>query len=133
MIPSYAAVISAIALLAVGCPAHSQMITRQQAAAKVIADQVALQDLYEHVPQLRKIGNVVREDCRARTNGHGSSARFCSCAVAVTMRLWRSGIDPNMLRRLQDFIDDPAASPHTFTAYEGPELYAPLCHLAVHE
>lgn len=126
----YAVVMFVFALLASGTPATSQTITHQQAAGKVMADQVALEDLYEHVPRLRQVGDVVRKDCGAKNGGKTADSWFCSCAAAVTMRLWRSGVDPNMIPRLQSFATDPAALPDKFTAFEGPELYGPLCHLA---
>ena len=126
----YVIAIVVFALQACGTSATAQTITHQQAADKVVADQVALEDLYEHVPRLRQIGDVVRKDCGARNSGKTADSWFCSCAAAVTMRLWRSGVDPNMSTHLQSFVSDPAASPDKFTAFEGPELYRPLCHLA---
>ena len=126
----YAFVMSVFALTASVTPATSQMITHQQAADKVMADQVALEDLYEHVPRLRQVGDVVRKDCGVKSGGKTADSWFCSCAAAVTMRLWRSGVVPKMIPRLQSFVSDLAASPDKFTAFEGPELYGPLCQLA---
>lgn len=119
-----------VALQVSSTSATAQTITHQQAADKVMADQVALEDLYEHVPRLRQIGDVVRKDCGAKNGGRTAGSWFCSCAAAVTMRLWRSGVDPSMILRLRSFVSDPAASPDKFTAFEGPELYGQLCHLA---
>ena len=43
------------------------------------------------------------------------------------MDLWRSGIDSNMLKRLADYVNDPAAGHATdLLKYQWPELYRPL-------
>ncbi|HWD67053.1 MAG TPA: hypothetical protein VG227_03740 [Caulobacteraceae bacterium] len=79
-------------------------------------------------PALQPVENAVKDDCAAKAAGQTSSGAFCECAAAVTMELWRSGIDAKMLQRLTDYINSSGASAASdFTTYQGPELYAPLC------
>jgi hypothetical protein len=82
-------------------------------------------------PALLSVENAVRDDCAAKAPGQSNSGGFCECAAAVTMELWRSGFDPNMLQRLTDYINKPGAGAASdFIKYQGPELYQPLCSRA---
>ena len=79
-------------------------------------------------PALAKVDEAIRADCAAQNEGKLLSGDFCGCASAVTMSLWRSGMDPKMLTRLTDYINNPTdEGANEFVQYQGPELYRPLC------
>ncbi|MDZ4371173.1 MAG: hypothetical protein U1C74_07105 [Phenylobacterium sp.] len=79
-------------------------------------------------PALAKVDGVVRSECAAKNEGKLASSEFCGCASAVTMGLWRSGIDPNMVPRLTAYLKVPTdEGANEFVRYQGPELYGPLC------
>lgn len=83
-------------------------------------------------PSLTAIDDAVRADCSAKSEGVAPDSAFCSCASAVTFGLWMSGMDPKMVDRLNAFLQAPSAEAASgFTAYQGPELYAPLCRKAI--
>ncbi|KPQ27109.1 MAG: hypothetical protein HLUCCX21_04995 [Porphyrobacter sp. HL-46] len=83
-------------------------------------------------PSLAAIDDAVRADCSAKGEGVAPDSPFCSCASAVTFGLWMSGMDPKMVDRLNVFLQAPSAeAASAFTAYQGPELYAPLCRRAI--
>lgn len=87
--------------------------------------------LLEQAPRLREIDAAIRTDCAAKADRTVSDSAFCGCAVAVTMMLWRSGADPQMPPRLLDFANGRGeATAESFLAYQGPELYRPICSLA---
>ena len=110
--------------------APAQTIDHATAVRRVTSFQQAAEDLYNKLPRLREIDLVVRQDCAAKNGGQTVDSSFCRCASAVTMGMWRGGIDPSMVPRLEVFLSDPNASANAFTAYEGPELYGPLCEIA---
>lgn len=114
----------------IGSAATSQTIGHAEAERRVTMAEREAEDLYGKAPRLREIDAVVRQDCAAKNQNKSADGSFCTCASAVTMSLWRSGADPKMVPRLQAFANDPNASAESFIAYEGPELYAPLCRLA---
>lgn len=83
-------------------------------------------------PSLAAIDDAVRADCSAKGEAVAPDSAFCSCASAVTFGLWMSGMDPKMVDRLNAFLQAPSAdAASAFTAYKGPELYAPLCRKAI--
>lgn len=90
-----------------------------------IAEQSALLAQY---PAVTCISDVLRTDCAAKNKGKSADSDFCKCAFAITMSLWRSGADPNMVPRLVAFIKTPSDDgAKTFLQYQGPELYRPVC------
>jgi hypothetical protein len=71
---------------------------------------------------------MIRSDCAAKNEGTVATGEFCGCASAVTMSLWRSGVDPNMMPRLNDYLRNPTeAAAAAFLQYQGRELYKPIC------
>jgi hypothetical protein len=106
-------------------------ISKAEARNRVTDIQQDHEAILAKYPALAEIDQVVRDDCAAKVPGHTSSDSFCKCAGSVTMSLWRSGVDPKMIERLQAYVagsgDLKAAD---FVRYEGPELYSPLCERA---
>ena len=79
-------------------------------------------------PALTRIDGVIRADCAGQNKGRLATDDFCGCASTVTMSLWRSGMDPKMMPRLQDYLKNPTeAGANAFVQYQGPELYRPVC------
>ncbi len=88
-------------------------------------DQAALLGKF---PALTRIDGVIRADCAAQNKGKLATDDFCGCASAVTVSLWRSGMDPKMMPRLNDYLKNPTeAGANAFLQYQGPELYRPVC------
>lgn len=97
----------------------------QGMVASVTKEQAAL--LASH-PDLAKIDGAIRADCAAKINGEPATGDFCGCAAALTMALWRSGADPNMVPRLNEYLKNPTdEAAHSFLQYQGPELYRGVC------
>ena len=97
----------------------------QERVAGFKKDQAALLAKF---PALSRIDAAVRNDCAAQNKGKIATDDFCGCAAAVTVGLWRSGMDPNMLPRLTAYLNNPTESgAKEFLKYQGPELYRPLC------
>jgi hypothetical protein len=87
--------------------------------------------LLARVPRLAEIDAAIRDDCAVKNPRFPRESAFCACAAAITMRVWRSGIDPQMLPRLLDFANGRGeATAQSFLAYQGPELYRPVCSRA---
>ncbi len=107
-----------------------QSISVREAKQRVAAALQRSDALIQRFPKLLEIRSVVRADCASKNEGQTTESEFCSCASAVTMSLWVSGIDPQMVPRIQTFLNTPEASAEPFVAYQGPELYAPLCRRA---
>jgi hypothetical protein len=81
-------------------------------------------------PAMAAVDDALRGDCAQRVSGHATDDAFCRCASAVTVSLWRSGVDPKMIGRLQDYLNGSGAlKPADFLRFQGPELYRPLCEL----
>ena len=106
---------------------EAQTISPRVARERVDTARQGAETLYQSFPRLREVDRVIRQDCAEKNNGKSADSEFCSCASAITMSLWRSGIDPNMVPRLQAFLNTPDASANSFVAYQGPELYGPIC------
>ncbi len=105
-------------------------IGKSEARARVVAMEKEQADLLAKLPGLLPVDQAVREDCAAKVSGHASTDKFCTCGSAVTMSLWRSGIDPRMLGRLKDYLNGSGdLKAPDFVQFEGPELYRPLCEL----
>ena len=97
----------------------------QEMFAGLTKEQAAL--LASH-PALAKIDAAIRSDCAAKIKGKPATDDFCGCAAAVTMGLWRSGADPNMVPRLNEYLKNPTdEAAHGFLQYQGPELYRGVC------
>jgi hypothetical protein len=82
-------------------------------------------------PRLAEIDAVIREDCAAKGRHITSDSEFCRCASAVTMMIWTLDPGGQMMPKLVDFANGRGdATAQSFLAYQGPELYRPLCSLA---
>ncbi|WPZ02636.1 hypothetical protein T8S45_07170 [Blastomonas marina] len=125
------AILVVIGLL-LGAVFPSQSEAANSTAKKIVAEMIERQtSLLQQYPSLSLIDNVVRADCSARSDQKAPSSEFCGCASAVTMNLWMSGMDPKMIDRLNAFLQQPSEdAAQEFAAYQGPELYAPLCEAA---
>ena len=86
--------------------------------------------IIQKFPRLGSIDSAIRRDCEEKNEGRGADSDFCRCASAVTISLWRSGIDPEMVPRLTAYLNSPDASAGSLLTYQGPELYRPMCNLA---
>lgn len=88
-------------------------------------------ELLAQFPALAPIDSEIRMDCAAKNRGKVAIGDFCGCASAVTMGLWRSGVDPNMVPRINAFLKSPTdAGTKDFLRYQGPELYRGICNEA---
>jgi hypothetical protein len=98
-------------------------------AQKMVADTMEQQvALLAKFPALGLIDNALRSECAAQNQGRIATGAFCGCASAITVSLWRSGVDPNMIPRINDFLRAPTeAGAATFLRFQGPELYRPIC------
>lgn len=119
-----------IGILAAATVANAQTISRREAREHVASAERAAEAIYQQFPRLREIDEAVRQDCAEKNAGKAADSAFCRCGSAVTMGLWRSGVDPQMVPRLQSFLSNPEAVASDFIRYQGPELYAPMCRLA---
>lgn len=101
----------------------------KQMVSKMAESRDAL--LQKH-PSVVLIDNAIRADCSAKGENALPRGEFCSCASAVTFGLWLSGMDPKMINRLNGFLQQPSErAASQFIAYQGPEMYAPLCSKAI--
>lgn len=126
----WSSLVVALVLVTGATAVDAQSTSRRAAQERVFEAQQSAEALYQAFPRLREVDAVVRRDCAEKNRGNEAGGAFCSCASAVTMSLWRSGIDPQMVPRLQTFLNTPDASAESFAAYQGPELYGPLCRIA---
>jgi hypothetical protein len=120
----------AVAVLALPLAA-SAAISAQDALQRVIHAEREEGAFLVQYPMLRPVDAAVRNACATKAAGKAPTGGYCTCAAAVVMSAWRSGVDPNMLRRLSAYANAPdpdAAS--ALLRYQGPELYAPLCTAA---
>ena len=125
------AVIGFLSLAATANTACADTISVTRAQSMVTSAEHHNAALLTRYPSLQAVEDVVKADCAARVSGETISSAFCECAAAVTMQLWRSGADPNMIKLLRDYVAKPDPTNATgFVKYEGPELYLPLCKLA---
>ncbi|MBV9996105.1 MAG: hypothetical protein JO127_12925 [Caulobacteraceae bacterium] len=100
--------------------------------ASLAALRVWNSQLLKDEPSLMAVEAAVTGDCREKAPHSVNSVDYCSCARAVVMKLWMSGVDPAMVRRLKDYAANPASmAPSEFLRYQGPELYQPFCESAV--
>ena len=122
----------AVALaLATSSQAMAVTISKSDAQRRVSQMETDEGALIGKLPALAQIDQVVRDDCAQKVPGHASSDSFCTCGAAVTISLWRSGVDPKMIDRLRDFLNGAGTlKAADFVKFEGPELYRPLCALA---
>jgi hypothetical protein len=115
--------------LATACPVAADSISKDDARKKVASIEATDAKVLSLVPTLQPVVDLVEVDCKRRVPELAKSPTFCVCAAAVTMELWRSGIDPAMKNRIISYATSPA-NVEDFLKYEGPELYRPLCELA---
>lgn len=120
----------ALSFVCITSTVEAQTISPRAARERVDTARQGAETLYQSFPRLREIDSVIREDCAEKNDGKSADSEFCGCASAITMSLWRSDLDPNMLPRLQAFLNTPGASADPFVAYQGPELYGPICRRA---
>jgi hypothetical protein len=123
----------AMSLLCFTCipAAQATQGSRERAQEMVRQAQAQQEQLLARAPRLGEIDAAIRDDCAAKNLPVTRDSFYCRCAAAVTMKLWRSGVDPQMLPRLLDFANSRGdATAQSFVAYQGPELYRPLCSLA---
>jgi hypothetical protein len=86
--------------------------------------------LIQKFPRMSEVDAAIRNDCETKNEGRRADSDFCRCASAVTLGLWRSGADPQMVPRLAIYLNSPNASAASLMTYQGPELYSPICGLA---
>lgn len=114
----------------VTAPASAQG-SRRSAQEMVRQAEAQQARLLAHAPRLGEIDAAIRADCAEKNAGSSSDSAFCGCAAAMTMALWRSGADPQIVPRLLDFVNRRGdATARSFLTYQGPELYRPICSLA---
>jgi hypothetical protein len=83
-------------------------------------------------PALMDLEVAVSGDCRSKAPASVNVVDYCSCARALVMRMWLSGVDPAMVKRVNDYAADPkSADASSFVRFQGPELYEPFCKLAI--
>jgi hypothetical protein len=88
-------------------------------------------ELLKSEPSLVNVEAAITGDCRSKAPTGVNFVDYCSCARALVMKLWLSGIDPAMVQRINAFVADPkSTNPSDFLRYQGPELYQPFCHAA---
>ena len=111
--------------------AAAATISKGEAQSRVKDVEAKDDAVLAQLPALGALIDVVKTDCAAKVPERAKSVTFCECAGALTMELWRSGMDPKMRQRLVDFVNahDPSKAVD-FLQYQGPELYRPLCELA---
>lgn len=124
------AVACSLTLISAASVVWGQSISARTARERVAAARESSDAIHQSFPRLLEIDAVIRRDCAEKNQGKAADSDFCTCASALTMSLWRSGMDPQMVPRLQTFLNTPGSSAEQFLAYQGPELYAPLCRLA---
>jgi hypothetical protein len=123
-----AVAVTALGLVSQGASAAT--IGKPEAHKRVLFIEKEHANLLQQLPPLHEVDLVIRSDCAAKVSGHSASDGFCTCAAAVTIQVWRTGVDPKVLAHLSDFIRGTGTlKASDFTQYEGPELYRPLCEL----
>lgn len=122
-----ARVVLVAAFVSAFAPISSASANRK--AKEMVGNAVSEQiDLLARFPALTQIDGVIRSDCAANNNGKDAKGEFCGCAAAITMGLWRTGVDPKMVPRLQTYLEKPTEDGAAeFLKYQGPELYVPIC------
>jgi hypothetical protein len=116
-----------------GLAVTANALAADKMAQEKVAGMARTRDvLLEERPPLRLIDKAVRADCSVKGKGEAPNGTFCSCGSAVTFSLWVSGMDPKMVGRIDKFLQEPSeqAAAEFAAAYQGPELYGPLCHVA---
>lgn len=123
--PVTTALTCAVAVMAISTAAIAANRKVQRMVDGLTKDQAALLSKF---PSLSRIDSEIRADCSAKNAGHPPEGEFCGCAAALTVGLWRSGVDPKMGPRLTEYLKAPTATgAKEFLQYQGPELYRPLC------
>ncbi len=89
--------------------------------------------LVAKVPAFKDVVDVVSADCAKKLPDDAKIDGFCRCGAAVTMSLWRADPDGGkMLKKLSDYANNPTdAGAAVFVNYQGPELYKPVCEMAL--
>jgi len=117
--------ISVAACLLLGQPAVAAKNRNARSLVNAALSEQAV--LIASFPAMAQVDGAIREDCASKAKQDVSGA-FCRCAAAVTLGLWRSGADPKMVPRLNDYLHDPTdAAARALLRYQGPELYSPVC------
>lgn len=132
MWPSKMALVIAIVVAGVtATQGAAQTYSRRKAQSLVAEMQDVADSALRTFPKLKEIDDVIRQDCASKSVGRAVDDAFCRCGSATAIAMWLSGADPQMAPRLQTFVDTPGAPASRFLTYQGPELYTPLCTLAV--
>jgi hypothetical protein len=88
--------------------------------------------LLSNFPSLNAVEGAVIDDCKQHADKSLPIDDYCRCGVAITMALWRTGVDPHLFSLLKSYVADPTSmAPGEFVKYQGPELYGPACKLAL--
>jgi hypothetical protein len=117
--------LGALICLMVAGSAEAANRKAQQMVAGSTKDQA---ELLAKFPALMHVDKAIRADCAAKIEAKLATEEFCGCAAAVTLSLWRSGADPKMIPRLNEYLKNPTEAGATlFLQYQGPELYRPIC------
>jgi len=120
----------ALGVAATPALAAKPKLSPREARERVERIELNHQMLLLKFPRLSQIDQEIQGQCGRRVLDQPDTPTYCRCASAVTMAAWRVG-DPNMLNRLVEFTEQRGDhSPADFLAYQGPELYRPLCDLA---
>jgi hypothetical protein len=120
----------ALSLVCITSTVEAQTNSPRAARETVERDRQQAETMYQAFPRLREIDGAIRQDCAEKNDGKSPDSEFCGCASVITLSLWMSGVDVQMIPRLQAFLNNPDASADAFVAYQGPELYGPICHRA---
>lgn len=126
----------AAALLFVACAVPATARDAQSSSSEVQTQLTALRvwnsETLKQYPALMDVEAAVTGDCRAKLAPGVNFVDYCSCARAVTMNLWMTAGDEQMVERLKTYAANPnSGKPEDFLQYQGPELYKPFCDLAV--
>jgi hypothetical protein len=111
-------------------PAHAQS---SKARTMIEASEANLDTLIAKFPALKDVANVVSNDCASKLPNNAKVDGFCRCGTAVTVSAWLAGGDGGKMKeKLAAYINSPSkAGAADFVNFQGPELYKPVCELAL--
>jgi hypothetical protein len=117
-----------IIALFIGASAEAASLSHAEAEKRVSDMEREHAAFLAKFPGMTAVDDAIRGDCAQKVSGHTRDDAFCRCGSAVTVSLWRSGIDPKMIGRLQDYLNGAGGlKAGDFLQFQGPELYQPLC------
>jgi len=111
-------------------PAQAQ---NSKARAMIESSEANMDNLIAKFPALKDIAGVVSNDCASKLPNDAKTDGFCRCGAAVTISLWIAGGDGGKMKeKIAAYINSPTeAGAADFVNYQGPELYKPVCELAM--